>query len=118
AAAPCREPLEERFGPAMKAATVVERADANVQEVALGEIPSVTAEVGLGKKLGDPRPRRAILEPLDADARLALLGDHDRFFIGDLAESACDRTVVTAGADDDLSSELATRSRRDEAAGT
>src|SRR5439155_20157302 len=37
-------------------------------------------------------------------------------FIGDLAEGASHRTVVTAGADDDLRSELAPRGRRDEAA--
>src|SRR6266536_3480396 len=86
-------------------------ADADVEDVSLGEVPPVAHEVGLDVEL-----RRApeIAERGDAGGRkprLALLRDHDLFLIGRLPERLRDRAPMAAGSDDDGGAELALLSR-------
>src|SRR5436309_10996905 len=76
-----------------------ERADADVQEVALREVPTVALEVGLGDQLGPAVAGRERAQALGADARLALLR-HDHVLLGARApERARDRAAVPARAD-------------------
>src|SRR5436309_6369127 len=76
-----------------------ERAHADVQEVALREVPAVALEVGLGDELGPAVARRERAQALGADARLALLR-HDHVLLGARApEHARDRAAVPARAD-------------------
>src|SRR5437870_1148924 len=76
-----------------------ERAHANVQEVALREVPAVALEVGLGDELGPTVAGCERAQALGADARLALLR-HGHVLLGARApEHARDRAAVPARAD-------------------
>src|SRR5690606_26365355 len=79
-----------------------EAADADVQKVALGEVPAVAAEVGLGEQLGRAATGRQLAQQRRPDAGLALARHHDGFLGADLANGARDWTVVPARADHDL----------------
>src|SRR5262249_22093224 len=86
------EPLGDR-GPGA-------RADADVQEVALGEVPAVALEVGLGEQLGRAVAAREGAQEGGADPGLALLG-HDHVPVrATAAEGAGHRTAVPTRADD------------------
>src|SRR5207247_1636695 len=58
-----------------------QRAHADVQEVALREVPAGALEVGLGDELGPTVAGREGAQALGADARLALLR-HDHVLLG------------------------------------
>src|SRR2546422_649701 len=78
-----------------------ERAHADVQEVALREVPAVALEVGLGDELGPTVAGRERAQALGADARLALLR-HDHVLLAARApEPTRDRAAVPARADHD-----------------
>src|SRR5262249_59235904 len=77
-----------------------ERADADVQEVALREIPAVPVEVGLREQLGTAVAWLERAQTRGVVAGLALLSDHDVLLVDDLAERARDRAVMTAGSPD------------------
>src|SRR5439155_597856 len=84
-----------------------QRAHADVQEVALREVPAVALEVGLGDELGPAVARRERAQALGTDARLALLR-HDHLLLDPCApERARHRTAVPARADDHPGSERA-----------
>src|SRR5438094_392451 len=84
-----------------------QRAHADVQEVALREVPAVALEVGLGDELGPAVARRERAQALGTDARLALLR-HDHLLLDPCApEGARHRTAVPARADDHPGSERA-----------
>src|SRR5881628_817911 len=88
-----------------------ERAHADVQEVALREVPAVALEVGLGDQLGPAVARRERAQALGTDARLALLR-HDHLLLDPCApERARHRTAVPARADDHPGSERASVAR-------
>src|SRR5207247_10947523 len=75
-----------------------ERAHADVQEVALREVPAVALEVGLGDELGPTVAGREGAQAPGADARLALLR-HDHVLLGARPpERARHRTRVPARA--------------------
>src|SRR4029453_2639270 len=71
----------------------------DVDEVALGEVPAVAAQVGFDVQLGRAQERLEALDPLGRQARLALLGHHDFLALGDLPERARHRTAVAARSD-------------------
>src|SRR5207247_1068374 len=84
-----------------------ERAHADVQEVALREVPAVALEVGLGDELGPAVAGRERAQALGADARLALLR-HDHVLLGARPpERTRDRAAVPARADHDPGGERA-----------
>src|SRR5690349_13890305 len=93
------ESLEETLEPAADRQPA-ERPDADVQEVALREVPAVALEVGLRDQLRRPVPRCQRAEPRGADARLALLRHDDVLVVRHRAQRAGDRTAVAAGAED------------------
>jgi hypothetical protein len=76
-------------------------ADADVQEVALREVPSVAVEVGLRKEFGRAVARCQRAQEVGPDARLALLRDHHVLLPADLAERPCHGAMMPSGADDD-----------------
>src|SRR5213596_91923 len=78
-----------------------QRAHADVQEVALREVPAVALEVGLGDELGPTVAGRERAQALRADARLALLRHDHVLLAGRAPEPTRDRAAVPARADHD-----------------
>ena len=76
-----------------------DHADADVEHVLLGEVPAVALEVPLDVQLGRRRHAAQGLAAIGRQPRLALLGDHDLFALGDLAERLGHGAVMPARAD-------------------
>ena len=92
---------EQRVAPSRQAPVVAPRAaDADVDEVLLGEEPAVAAQVGLHVDLGRVH-EAARAAPRHSGGRRVSLSwrDHDLLARGDLAEVARHRTAVAARAD-------------------
>jgi hypothetical protein len=109
---PTRGPqrAHERVAPPRQIRTGArDAADADIEDVTLGEVPAVAFEIRLDVELGGFPPLAERLDALGREPRLALLRDHDLFLLGHLPERLSDRAAMTPGADDERRAERAVR---------
>ena len=109
-AARAAQRLDERIAPPGQVhARPGHAADADVQDVPLGEVPAVALEIRLHEQFGRPPGLAERFHAVGRQPRLALLGDHDFFPLRDLPERAGHGAPVAAGPDHDGGREDAPR---------